>query len=461
MRRTIRANIERHLNWMPRIADPANEKSGYYRQQCPGLVEFADLGSEVRGAWWTGEKLYVVSGSRFYRVESDGTKTQLAMLRTSTGPVDMVQGLTQLAIVDGTYGYVMTLATETVQRITSANFYASDRVAYLDTFFIFGRKGTDQFFISAIDDATTFDGNDFTGAFQGADKLIAHITDHRELWLFGTKTTAVFFNAGGEFPFQRNNGAAIEVGCIAPHTVRRFDNSLMWLGQDANGVGIVWRADGYRPVRVSSHKVEESLEGQDLEDAVAWCYQQDGQTFYCLRVPGANSTWVYDASTRQWHERAEWDSSIPGDDGLSVWRPTCHAFAHGLNLVGAADGKLYRIDLDSYEYGDDAIYREWTSLHAALPTQTRVYFSDLKLDVTVGESPINITPRIELQYSDDGGVTWGNWLYRDLGGSGEFDTQVRWSRLGASRDRVWRFRCTDNAKASIIGLSVTAVKGAS
>lgn len=51
-------------------------------------------------------------------------------------------------LVDGQNGYVIDLATNTLGIIIDPNFYPADYVALLDTFFIFNRSGTDQFFIS-------------------------------------------------------------------------------------------------------------------------------------------------------------------------------------------------------------------------------------------------------------------------------------------------------------------------
>ena len=52
-------------------------------------------------------------------------------------------------LCDGENGYVIDLATNQIGFINDPNFYPADYVSLLDTFFIFNRSGTDQFFISA------------------------------------------------------------------------------------------------------------------------------------------------------------------------------------------------------------------------------------------------------------------------------------------------------------------------
>jgi hypothetical protein len=52
--------------------------------------------------------------------------------------------------------------------------------------------------------------------------------DHREIWLFGNNTTEIWINIGDpDFPFQRIQGAFLEIGCAAPYSVAKADNSLI------------------------------------------------------------------------------------------------------------------------------------------------------------------------------------------------------------------------------------------
>ena len=40
-----------------------------------------------------------------------------------------------------------------------------------------------------------------------------------------------------------------------------------------------------------------------VDDAYAWSYRQDGRWFYVVSFPSAKRTWVFDQTTRIWHER--------------------------------------------------------------------------------------------------------------------------------------------------------------
>ena len=458
---TDRAAIQRSINYMLRLVEPGNEKGPAFLEQVPGLRLFASLGAEIRGAWRAGSRLFVVAGSTLYEVSAAGIGTSAGTLSTSTGPVDFAQGLLHLVIVDGPNGYAMPLSGGTLARITDGDFYGSKRAAFLDGKFIFVRPETQQFYWSSdIDTATSYDSLDFSSAESAPDNIIGHVVDHRELWLFGAEYTEVWNSSPvGEQPYQRNNGASIEVGCIAAHSIQKVDNSIYWLAQDRNGAGLVMMAggqSGYQGMRVSTFAVEQALGAtSDMTAARAFVMQQGGQTFYCLTAPDVPTTWVYDVSSRQWHERAEW---IAG--ALAPWRATCHVYAHGMNIVGDAAGKLYELDPTKNTNDGAVLYRERTSPHSATPARTRVFFDRLRLDVTVGESGAGTEQVIEMQYSNDGGKTWGAWAQRALGPVGHYTRQVKWDRLGSARDRVWRIRCTDDAKAAIIGAAVSATEGA-
>lgn len=242
----------------------------------PGLLLFAVLGSgPVRGAYKiaTGDVI-AVSGSGVYRVQKNAVVTLLGTIGTSTGPVSMSDNGQQCVIVDGSAnGYQVTIATYVFAPIVDAAFYGADNVYFLDGRFVFNRPGTGQFYLSRLY-LTTFDPLYFATAESSPDNVIAHIVDHREVWLFGDLTTEIWTDAGdASFPYERLQGAAIETGCAAAHSVCRMDNSVVWLGKDDKGQGIVWLVKNYTPVRISTHPIEFAIasyaKASTISDAIA------------------------------------------------------------------------------------------------------------------------------------------------------------------------------------------------
>lgn len=451
---TYKASAQRSVN-LHLVPLETASKAQFIMEAVPGLSLFVNLGAEIRGAIEAAERCFVVAGATLYEVSSSGVATNRGTLVTSSGPVAMEWGTTQLVIVDGSRGYVLTLATNVFQQITSSAFYGSNTVSYLNGYFGFVRPDTQQFYVSAIDDATDLDALDFVSAERSPDDLVGVIDDHNQILLFGRLTIEPWdpYPQSG-FPYQRNNGASIEVGCMAADSIRQVDNAVMFLGRDKNGQGMVYKlANVQQPIRISTQAVEEKLaESTDLSQAIAWTWQRNGLTFYCLNAPGVSSTWCYEIRSGTWFEWCDLDEF----GQFKAFRVNHCVFAHGKHLVGGDDGKLYYLDPTVNTFDGDERVCERTSPHSATPSLDRVSFSKFVLDATTGEAPQGVSPVVTLAWSNDGGATYGNPVQRSLGEVGNRFPRVSWRLLGSARNRVWKLRFSDNAPFQIISAQVEA-----
>lgn len=444
---TRKADIQRSVN-LHLVGMETPGKAPFIMDSVPGLNLFCVLGSPVRGVIQAANRLFVAAGSTLYEISSAGVATSLGTLATSSGIVSMAYGITQLVIVDGANGYVLTLATNGFQAITSTGFYGSNRVRFLDNYFLFIHPNTQQFYISAINNATSEDPLDFASAESQPDNLITLEVDHSEIWLFGSQTTEVWFDSGAaDFPFQRNRGASIEIGCQAAHSVQKLDNSVFWIGQDINGSGIVFRSQGFQAQRISTQAIEQQLQSStDLSSAVAYAYQDRGLSFYCINAPGLSSTWCYEVSTASWHERCDLDTL--GD--FSQSRVQSYVFCFGLRLVGASDGNVYQLSHTTYMNYLDPLVRMRVTPHDAVPGRLLQFFSAFYLDCTTGEAALGVNAFVELSWSKDSGASWSNSIMRSIGKTGQRFSRLLWTLLGSARDRVWRIKFSGNAPFSII-----------
>jgi hypothetical protein len=442
-----KADVQRAVNLYVSIIESGSGKAPAVLQSIPGLSLFASLGAEIRGAHEVNGQLFVVAGSGLYEISSAGVATNRGALSSSTGPVDMDHGLFQLVVVDGDNGYVLTLASNSFGRITSSGWRGSKRVGFLNGYFLFIALDTQQFYWSAIDDATSLNALDFASAESAPDNLTAVVVDHSDVMLFGAQTTEGWRNTGSDAIFERNEGALMEVGCIAAFSAQKLDSTFFWLGADKNGAGTVWMANGYRPQRVSTLAVEQALQAStNLILAQAYCYQQDGHSFYCLNAPGLETTWCFDVKTGQWHERAELVNGA-----YTQIRGSCHAYCFGKHLIGADDGNVYYLDSSANTLYGDTLVRDRVSPHNASPSLTWLQFAKFLLDCIVGKGKSDGTaPSVQLRYSNDGGNTWSQWRTASLGAVGEYAIRVVFHRLGRARDRVWQLRCTDDCPFSIV-----------
>lgn len=428
----------------------APAKAQFVLASVPGLIQRATGGVEVRGCIDAGGRAFFVAGATLYELASDWTLTARGTLNTSTGPVSMAWGLTQLVIVDNPNGYVLRLSSNAFSSITDEDWPGATSVGYLNGFFTFVVPGGQQAYVSAIDDATTIDALDYVSAERVPDDLVAQIVVFGEQWLIGSLSSEVWSASGAvsaDYPLQRNNGANSDIGCLAPFSVAPLDNGFMLIGRDRNGSGMVYRANGLQLQRVSTQAIEQALQAStDLSAAVAYVYQQAGLTFWCVNAPGLSSTWCYEVSTGTWHERCDLDSI-----GQLVSGRVTHAmFAHGKVIGFDADGYVYELSRTTYTNAGDPLVRLRVSPNAVTPTRERQAFSEFVADVTTGEALQGQEFFAELSYSNDGGKTWGSWIARSVGKVGEYFSRLFWTRLGMGRDRVWRLRYSGNTPFTIV-----------
>lgn len=436
-------------------------------QRCPGLTLLATVGNgPIRGLWQLGAYGYVVSGLELYRIDSNWNATLVSgdpiTGSVTTNPVSMSDNGTQIFIAANPNGYIYDSNTNIVTEIADPDFPGAVTVGYLDGYFVFNEPNSQRVWVTALLDGTDIDALDFASAEGSPDQLIALIIDHREAWLFGTQSTEVWYNAGDvDFPLARIQGAYNEVGLLAPYSIAKLDNTIFWLGADARGFGVVYRANGYAAQRVSTHAVEWQIQQYDnLDEAIAYTYQQDGHAFYVLVFPNQNTTWVYDASTNAWHERAAFSNGA-----FTRHRGNCQMSFNNTIVIGDYEnGNLYSYDLENYT--DNGAIQKWTRAWRALPTGQntlkRTAHHSLQLNCEMG---VGLTtgqgsdPQAMLEWSDDGGHTWSNEHWTSMGRIGQTGLRAMWRRLGMTqklRDRVYRVSGTDPVKIYIMGAELLA-----
>lgn len=454
--RSVNAADARMINLFPEIV-PEGGKEPAFLNRAPGLKLQTTVGfGPIRGMWSYGGYMYVVSGSQLYKVDSSYTATLIGAV-AGTGPVSMADNGIQLFVACNGPSYIYNANTNAFGPITDSDFPGAVTVSYLDGYFVFNEPNSQKIWVTALLDGTSIDPLDFASAEGSPDGVVGIIADHREIWVFGTNSVEVWYNSGNaDFPLSRIQGAFNELGCAAAYSIAKMDNGLFWLGQDARGKGIVYRANGYTGQRISTHAVEWQIQQYgDLSDAIGYTYQQEGHSFYVLIFPQANTTWVYDVATQAWHERAGWHNG-----SFTRHRSNCQVFFNGSVLVGDyQNGNVYAFDLDVY--ADNGQIQKWLRSWRALPTgqnnlkRTAQHAMQIDLESGVG---LNLgqgsDPQVMLRWSDDGGHTWSNEHWSDMGKIGEYYRRVWFRRLGMTlklRDRVYELSGTDPVKVSIMG----------
>jgi hypothetical protein len=391
--RSVNAADARMVNLFPEVI-PEGGKEPAFLQRCPGMVLLSTMGiGPVRGLWAFSPNDgvgFVVSGTQLYKINNAYAATLIGTVAGS-GPVSMADNGTQLFIAANGPSYIYNNTTNAFGQITDPDFPGAVTVCYLDGYFVFNEPNSQRMWVTTLLDGTSIDPLEFASTEGSPDGLVAVVSNFREVWAFGTNSVEVWYDSGAtDFPLQRIQGAFNELGCAAPYSIAKMDNGLFWLGRDRRGQGIVYRANGYQGQRISTHAVEWQIQQySDMSDAIAYTYQQDGHSFYVLIFPSANTTWVYDAATQAWHERAGFV-----DGAFTRHRSNCQmAFNNKIVVGDYENGNIYAFDLDVY--ADNGQIQKWLRTWRALPTGQnnlkRTAHHSLQLDCETGVG-LNLYP---------------------------------------------------------------------
>jgi hypothetical protein len=392
--------------------------------------------------------LYVVSGQRLYSVSSSWVATDIGGAISGTGVVSMDDNGTQLCVTNGSNGYIYSVSGG-FQLITDTDFDAANTVTFFDQRFVFDAAGTNQFFISASLDGTSYDSTQFASQESRPDDVMSVVLNGQILLVFGEKSIEPWQDVGAaNFPFERVPGAVIERGLAAAYCTAKEDNAVFFLGDDR----VFYRLTGLNPVRVSTHALEQEWQTYTtISNAFAFAHTWNGHKFVYVCFPSENTTFAYDVSTGLWHERVSWDLN---GNSYGRWRGNCYAKAYGKEIIGDAfTGGIGYLSGTTYTEFSCTIQglADAPAIHG---DRRRIHHSKFELDVQTG---VGITsgqgsdPQIMLDWSNDGGRTYvDRQLWKSMGGKGEYTKRLKWSRLGSARDRRYRLTISDPVPRVII-----------
>ncbi len=434
----------------------------------PGLTLFASVAANnVRGLYSNNGTVYCVAGNKLFNISNTGTVTTLGTLNSSIGPVwwaanDQGGVVTQILIVDGNDGYVWKPIANTFEEITDANFFDAATCAFLNGFALVNNPGLNQGQVSVAEDFTTWGFGDpeeanLFGLSSFSEKIIAIKSFKLELYMFTSKGAEVWVpSANTTLPFQRRDDVLITQGLAAAASIAEADNTIYWLSSTGYGQGAaVYAFYDITQQRVSDPAFE--LETQSyvrIDDAIGYSMMWKGNIFYVLIFPSANVTWFYNIATKSWQKLLSENTNSEIQSLTSRHLSNCYCYAYGKNLVGDySSGNIYYFDDTNYTDNGLTIYRERATEH--LFQQDRMIF--ITNFVIVFEAGVGLlagqgsNPQVMLQFSNDGGRTWSEELWRSVGAFGLYRWRAVWERLGGARDWVFRLRVSDPIKTVIIG----------
>ena len=455
---------QRTINLYPEVSSIGAGKNGEPAAlySCPGLKFVQSIGSgPIRGAHQTASANlgFFVSGNQVFQLSSaQGTPVEVSgNLLTNSGPVSIADNGQHVLLVDGEFGYTidLTAPSPTLTQIVDDNFFPADTVDYLGGYFILDKKGSSNFFISEID-SIDFPPLNESSALASTDNTVAVKVLNNQLFIFGTRTIEVWVltGASASAPFERQT--AFNTGIAAPASLVLLANTVLWLGANEQGDGIVFSMENNSPTRVSTHAIEHLLQLQgDLSTCTAFGYQEDGHYFYHINVPSANTTYVYDLASKLWFER----QSTHPDGSQQRHFGEKHLFLNGKHIIGDyRNGNLYVYDYQTFTDNGALLRRRRVCPHLSEGVQM-IFPSTLQIDVQPGVGTQEINPRLVLRVSKDGGFTFGNPIYATMGKAGQYRWRARWQRLPYGRDLVFDVYCDEPTNVAFLSAWLSVETG--
>jgi len=306
--------------------DSGASPDGFMRVQRPGLAPYTTIATPVGGVFQQqgllNDDALAVGGNSLYRIS--GGSPRLIGPISGSGIASFAPSISRVGLVRKPSAYIYDGTLADLPIPTGLDAIDIDQLnGYLILLAPTGR------FYWLVPGETAIDPLDFANAESSPDGGVAVRRLVDELFFFNSTTTEVWQSTGDQdAPFARAPGRVYDKGCLNKDTVQRFDNALVWVGNDLK----VYRTS-QQAMDIGNPFISERLRLRTDEPS-ALTLKFDDHEVYVLRIPGQGS-WAYDASTQEW---SEW-----GTEGEAEWSP--HVATFDISLLGdSATGKLWFAD---------------------------------------------------------------------------------------------------------------------
>ena len=279
----------------------------------PGLDAYKSFSTDVpRGIQFFNGKIYAAYGSDIYEdvFGSVGAPTPLGLTITTTDTtIAMIVGNSAsygdyLFVCDGVDGWVIDTAG-VVTPIVDADFPSPHIVSpvFMDGYIVLA-KGSDLY-NCVVDDPTSWDATNFVSAESFPDPITALARQNNQIIAFGEYSAEFFYNAANAAgsPFNRNEGAPLQVGCASADSVCQHERNCAFVGRSDSGGYAYWLLDGFQPRKVSDEYLDKMLDHEyDMTAIKGYNLRISGHMFYLINLPTTDRTFVYDPDEKLWHE---------------------------------------------------------------------------------------------------------------------------------------------------------------
>ena len=438
------------------------------------LVEL-DTGTPThtgRASFTVGTNQYQVVGDKVFRIDSGLTVTTIGTLTTSSGYVGISSNNVQVFFVDGSAGWVYDIPGGTFTQVTAPGFPATPiDCAFILGFFFVVEGDTDLFYQSAINDALTWNAENFAEANSTGDILVASRVLKDRLWMASTYSISIWDDQGDAgFAFRIDGTIQLNYGVLnAKSTVSAY-GYLFFISRTQSGVGSAYFSKGGTPEWISTSAQDYQFSIlTNPNDGEAIVFKENGHIFYQISFTEDNKTFVFDVTnylitgSKTWHTRQMFD-------GTRHIASSYVYFADTPYILSYADNYLYEMSQNILTDSGIPIYRCREGIDFLAPSYNRIRVEKFEANFQSGVG-INGTPNIYSPYyvqgasphaylsiSRNGGQTFGNKKIAPLGRIGQFDRRTIWYKNGMSGAKgLIRFKIEiyDPVRTYLINCAIT------
>lgn len=410
----------------------------------PGSKSFSSGSGADRGMHVFAGTLYKVSGTTLESIDVSGTRTTIGTVDGSKPCVFADDGNT-MRIATGSKDYQ--LVSGVFSEITDPDLNPGNSVAYLNQQMINDSDGG-QFQVSDVGVPGSIAPNNFAIAESSPDDIIRVYTFNERLYLFGDRnSTETWWNSGtGNPPFDRVQGGTMNVGIASPYSAASTTDYVYFLGFDNS----VYRFSATQPELVTPPVITAVFQGfNTTSDARAYVVNIEGLSFYVINFPTEGQTWAYNEDANLWFQLSS------GSDE-SNYLGTSYAEVYGKNYI-ASGGDILELDCSVFTDNGQTIIRERVSSPITSQTGGRIEMSSFNLIMETGVGLITgqgVNPKIMFQASYDGGKSWGDEDWVDIGRMGAGRVKVEWYNMASAYEIMIRVRVSDPIFISFHGASI-------
>lgn len=471
-------NSQRTINMYPVPSIPEEKnKTQIALFPTAGSIKFATISGRYNRGIFTvrnhdyANRCFSIVDDGLYEIANDGTVTSrgtLTDIGTGSTKVWMVANANnQLGIFHYNASYVFNLASNTLTKITSAQFPGLVTSAAFTDGYTFVTSVGAVYFCTTNDMLNNWSSLNVYSPTSTPAPTIAVTTFKEQTVNFTSIDITTYYNDGAT-PWTRLPRSTILVGLVNPESLATWNDGMMFLGKNSSGETAVYFYDSQTCAPISPFSINWQLNNvNNLYDAYSYIeHTKDGHLWYYLTIPETKTTYIYDVTTKMWHERQSTQPALDsnGDFVYRQFRGRHYTNFNGKNLFSDLySGNIYKEDYNTFTEDSNVIIR--TRISSTIEQEkNNISVTEVEFDMNSGSGALSgqgSDPLLMFQYSKDNGYTFSPIRTIPIGPLGYRTERPRIRKLGTARQWTVKFSISDPVDFMINGALAHGIIGTS